>query len=108
MQLSDWIFDVPDLYADCSLTATECQSIGAQLVHTFNKFVNATNQVISHQHAAVLNGIQTNLVISGHEIEAFKIARIEFFDPKQGFGLFSKIKKVLHYTFHIHKENIVG
>ena len=100
MQLSDWIFDIQDLYADCSLTATECQSIGAQLVHTFNKFVNATNQVISHQHAAVLNGIQTNLAISGHEIE--------FFDPKQGFGLFSKIKKVLHYTFHIRKENIVG
>ncbi len=50
-QFLDWIFDIPDLYADCSGTANECQAIGAHLVHTFNKFVNATTEVICHdQH----------------------------------------------------------
>ena len=41
----DWIFDIPDLYSDCSDSAAECQAQGAQLTHMFNKFVDATNQV---------------------------------------------------------------
>ena len=41
----DWVFNIPNLYKDCSLSAEECELSEAPLVYTFNHFVNATNQI---------------------------------------------------------------
>jgi hypothetical protein len=41
----DWIFDIPDLYQDCNLPPADCQANGASLIHAFNKFVDAPNEL---------------------------------------------------------------
>lgn len=43
--ITDWIFDIPDIYQDCDLTPAECAANGATLVHAFNKFVDGPNQL---------------------------------------------------------------
>jgi hypothetical protein len=41
----DWVFDIPDLYQDCSLTATECEALQAPVIHTFDHSVDAPDQL---------------------------------------------------------------
>ena len=39
-KISDWVFNIPDVYEDCNLSPPECVSIGAKLAHSFAKNVD--------------------------------------------------------------------
>ena len=39
------MFDIPNIYQNCDLTAEECESIGYPILHTFNRYVDAPNQI---------------------------------------------------------------
>jgi len=39
------VFDIPDLYQGCSQSPSVCKAMDAPVLHSFNKFVNASNQI---------------------------------------------------------------
>ena len=42
---TDWIFDIPNLYNGCNLTASECEAEEFTVSKVFDHSVNATNQI---------------------------------------------------------------
>ena len=44
-QLLDWVFNIPNLYQDCSLSPSECEAQQAPLLHSFDRSVNGISQI---------------------------------------------------------------
>ncbi len=43
--LLDWVFLINDIYHGCDKTPEECEALGAFVIHSFNKFVDAPNNL---------------------------------------------------------------
>ena len=41
--LSDWVFDIRDMYENCDLEPDNCEAQGFKKIHSFDKSVDATN-----------------------------------------------------------------
>ncbi len=41
--IPDWVFDIRNIYLNCDLEPEDCDALGAFVIHTFNKFVDAPN-----------------------------------------------------------------
>jgi hypothetical protein len=45
INISDWVFNIPNIYTNCDQPADECASLNYPVLHAFNHFVDAPNQI---------------------------------------------------------------